>query len=80
MVLDAYNRMFARAGNLSPTTAHLLRFSPSLIALAPLLVLGVWRFWPKPLERGVAALAVGFALFLFLPNLASSILSSVALR
>ena len=80
VVLEAYGRMFARAENLSPTTSHLLRFSPSLIALAPLVVLGVWRFWPKPLERGVAALVVGFALFLFLPNVASSILSSVALR
>ena len=80
VVLEAYREVFSRAGHVPPTTAYLLRFSPSLIAIAPLVVLGVWRFWPKPPERGVAAVVVGFALFLFLPNLASSIMSSVALR
>jgi hypothetical protein len=80
VVLEAYRMMFPRADNLFSAMLQLVRFSPLLIALAPLVVLGVWRFWPKPLERGVAALVTGFALFLFLPTVASSVLSWAALR
>ena len=80
VILEDYRMMFTRAESLSSATLQLVRFSPLLIALAPLVVLGVWRFWPRPLERGVAALVTGFALFLFLPNVASLILSWVALR
>jgi len=80
VTLEAFGEMLLAAGHLPAAATPLLRFSPLLLALGPLVVLGVWRFWPKPTDRGIAAACTGGALFFFLPNLASTIMSSLALR
>jgi H+/Cl- antiporter ClcA len=79
VMVEAYLGTLSGSGrHLSSPTADILCFSPALVALAPLIVLGVWRLWPKPKERGIAALVAAVALFVVLPTLASKIVWSIA--
>jgi hypothetical protein len=78
VILKAYHQIPAGADQYLATSELLLRFSPLLLALAPLAVLGVWQFWPKRAQRGIAAAVVGLTLFIFLPGFASSIVTSLA--
>ena len=78
VVLKAYHEMPVGAERYLPATQFLLRFSPLFLALAPLIVLGVWQLWPKRAQRGIAAGVVGILLFIFLPVVASSVVTSIA--
>lgn len=80
VTLEAYRAMPLGADRYLPATGFLLRFSPLLLALAPLIVLGVWHLWPKRIERGIAAAVVGLMLFLFLPGFVPAILTSFPFR
>ena len=80
VTVGAYGQMASSLGRSLPSaTAYLLRFHPLLVALPPLLVLGVWRFWSKRGERGIAAAVSGAVLFFLLPQLASTLASSLLL-
>jgi hypothetical protein len=77
--IEAYREMLEAFGRPVPAT-DLVRSSPLLVVLLPLIVLGVWRLWPKSKERSIAALVVAVAFVFVLPGLASLIMSQVALR
>jgi hypothetical protein len=74
-LVRAYGEIFARLnGGLPSATTLLLQFYPMLLAIPPLLVLGVWLFRRAKTGRGIAALVAGGATLILIPQLASTIM------
>jgi type II secretory pathway component PulF len=59
LVLPQFTEVFRNFGTKLPPTTSLLINYPFLLALFPLLVLGVWITWPTKNNRGIVACVLG---------------------